>query len=164
MAWWDARVVSVSSSQHRLSPVVFDDLHFQRRPYDAYAAYGQSKTANALFAVEAAQRWGGDGIAVMPGVVRTNLMRHVDRDLLAQFEASGAPALPWKTAEQGAATSVLLATSPLLAGIGGRYFEDCDEAEPLRPDNLHGGVAAYAQDPDQAAHLWQISTDLLAGA
>ncbi|MER6002738.1 SDR family NAD(P)-dependent oxidoreductase [Nonomuraea angiospora] len=162
-----ARVVSVSSSQHRLSPVVFDDLHFQRRPYDAHAAYGQSKTANALFAVEAAQRWAGDGIAVnavMPGVVRTNLMRHVDRDLLAQFEASGAPALPWKTAEQGAATSVLLATSPLLAGIGGRYFEDCNEAEPLRPDNLNGGVAAYAQDPDQAARLWQVSTDLLAGA
>ncbi|MGV9385508.1 SDR family NAD(P)-dependent oxidoreductase [Nonomuraea sp. NPDC003707] len=163
----DARVVSVSSSQHRLSPVVFDDLHFQRRPYDAHAAYGQSKTANALFAVETAQRWAGDGIAVnavMPGVVRTNLMRHVDRDLLAQFEASGAPALPWKTTEQGAATSVLLATSPLLAGVGGRYFEDCNEAEPLGPDNLHGGVAAYAQDPDQAARLWQVSTDLLAGA
>ncbi|MEU6789185.1 SDR family NAD(P)-dependent oxidoreductase [Nonomuraea angiospora] len=161
----DARVVSVGSSQHRLSPVVFDDLHFERRPYDAQAAYGQSKTANALFAVEAARRWAGDGItvnAVMPGVVRTGLMRHVDRELLARFEASGAPALPWKTVEQGAATSVLLAASPLLAGIGGRYFEDCDEAEPLRPDNPHGGVAAYALDPDQATRLWQISTELLA--
>jgi NAD(P)-dependent dehydrogenase (short-subunit alcohol dehydrogenase family) len=155
-----ARVVSISSSQHRLSPVVFDDIHYQHRPYDPQSAYGQSKTASALFAVEAARRWAGDGItvnAVMPGVVRTNLMRHVDQELLAQYEQSSAPQLPWKTAEQGAATSALAAASPLLAGVTGRYFEDCNEAGPLRADNPHGGVADYALDPDNAARLWEVS-------
>ncbi|MFJ8026851.1 SDR family NAD(P)-dependent oxidoreductase [Streptomyces sp. NPDC096311] len=162
----DARVVSVSSSQHRLSPVVFDDIHFEQRPYDPQSAYGQSKTANALFAVEAARRWAPDGItvnAVMPGVVRTNLMRHVDPALLAQYEESGAPELPWKTPEQGAATSVLVAASPLVEGVGGRYFEDCNEAEPLRPDNPHGGVADYALDPDNASRLWEISVQAVGG-
>ncbi|MFK0110208.1 SDR family NAD(P)-dependent oxidoreductase [Streptomyces sp. NPDC091217] len=158
----DARVVSVSSSQHRNSPVVFDDIHFERRPYDPQSAYGQSKTANALFAVEAARRWAGDGItvnAVMPGVVRTNLMRHVDPEVLARYAASGAPELPWKSTEQGAATSVLAAASLLLEGVGGRYFEDCQEAEPLRPDNPHGGVADYALDSGNAAHLWEVSAE-----
>jgi NAD(P)-dependent dehydrogenase (short-subunit alcohol dehydrogenase family) len=162
----DGRVVSVSSSQHRLSPVVFDDIHYERRPYDPNTAYGQSKTANALFAVEAATRWAGDGIsvnAVMPGVVRTNLIRHANPEDMARAQASGLlDQLPWKTVEQGAATSVLVATSPLLEGISGRYFEDCNEAEPLHPDNPHGGVAAYALDPEAAARLWEISTEALA--
>ncbi|GAB2886298.1 hypothetical protein GCM10022245_22110 [Streptomyces mayteni] len=99
----------------------------------------------------------------MPGVVRTNLMRHVDPELLARYEASGAPALPWKTAEQGAATSVLVAASPLLDGVTGRYFEDCAEALPLHPDNPHGGVAAYALDPGHTARLWGLSAEALAG-
>ncbi|MER7792901.1 SDR family NAD(P)-dependent oxidoreductase [Streptomyces sp. NPDC097640] len=162
----DARVVSVSSSQHRLSPVVFDDIHFEQRAYDPQSAYGQSKTANALFAVEAARRWAGDGIAVnavMPGVVRTNLMRHVDPEVLARFAESGAPELPWKTTEQGAATSVLVAVSPLLEGVSGRYFEDCNQAEPLTPDNLHGGVADYALDPAQASRLWEVSAEAVGG-
>ncbi|MFJ8025308.1 SDR family NAD(P)-dependent oxidoreductase [Streptomyces sp. NPDC096311] len=161
-----ARVVSVSSSQHRLSPVVFEDIHHESRPYDPQSAYGQSKTANALFAVEATRRWAENGItvnAVMPGVVRTNLMRHVDPELLARYAESGAPELPWKTTEQGAATSVLVAASPLLDGVGGRYFEDCNEAEPLSPDNPHGGVADYALDPDTAARLWDVSVEAVAG-
>lgn len=110
-----ARVVSVGSSQHRLSPVVIDDIHYEQRPHAPQSAYGQSMTANALFAVEAARRWAGDGItvnAVMPGVVRTHLMRHVDPALLTRNADSGAPALPWRTAEQGAATFVLLAVLP----------------------------------------------------
>ncbi|MEV6594583.1 SDR family NAD(P)-dependent oxidoreductase [Streptomyces acidicola] len=162
----DARVVSVSSSQHRNSPVVFDDIHFERRPYDPQSAYGQSKTANALFAVEAARRWAGDGItvnAVMPGVVRTNLMRHVDPEVMARFAESGAPELPWKTTEQGAATSVLVGASLLLDGVTGRYFEDCQEAEPLRPENLHGGVADYALDAGNAARLWEVSLKAVGG-
>ncbi|MFC4508092.1 MULTISPECIES: SDR family NAD(P)-dependent oxidoreductase [Streptomyces] len=162
----DARVVSVSSSQHRLSPVVFDDIHFERRPYDPQTAYGQSKTANVLFAVEAARRWAGVGVtvnAVMPGAVHTNLTRHINPEPLAHYEESGAPQLPWKTAEQGAATSVLAATSPLLDGASGRYFEDCNEAEPLNPDNFHGGVAGYALDPDDAARLWDVSTKAVSG-
>ena len=161
----DARVVSVSSALHRHSPVVFDDIHFEHRAYDPQAAYAQSKTANVLFAVEAAKRWASDGIAVnavMPGVIATNLMRHVDPEAMARARESGAlDDLPWKTVEQGAATSVLAAASPLLAGIGGRYFEDGDEAEPARPDNPHAGVADHALDPDSAARLWEVSVDAL---
>jgi hypothetical protein len=79
------------------------------------------------------------------------------------LSASGAPELPWKTTAQGAATSVLVATSSLLDGVSGRYFEDCNEAEPLNPDNPHGGVADYALDPDNAARLWDVSVEALAG-
>jgi len=161
----DARVVSVSSSAHLRSPVVFDDVHYLRRPYDPWTAYGQSKTANVLFAVEANRRWSNDGItvnALMPGAIRTNLQRHVTTEELSRLQARSGPAIPWKTPEQGAATSVLVATSPLLDGVGGRYFEDCAEAEPSRPDSLRRGVAAYALDPEAAVRLWQVSVDTLA--
>ncbi|MFE1837417.1 SDR family NAD(P)-dependent oxidoreductase [Streptomyces sviceus] len=168
-----ARVVSVSSSGHLFSPVVFDDLHFTERPYDPWLAYGQSKTANVLFAVEAARRWSDDGIAVnalMPGGIRTNLMRHVGDAEMAQFgshlqaligEGTQSPELSLKTVEQGAATSVLLAASPVVDGVTGRYFEDCGEAEPHRP-GTNTGVAAHAVDPEAAAWLWQVSEQLLA--
>ena len=130
----DARIVAVSSSAHRLSPVVFDDIHFEHRAYEPWPAYGQSKTANVLFAVEATRRWAGDGItanSLMPGAIRTNLQRYVENDeaTLARWaKAERDGTFFWKSTEQGAATSVLLATSPQLAGIGGRYFEDCNEA------------------------------------
>ncbi|MCM3886975.1 SDR family NAD(P)-dependent oxidoreductase [Frankia sp. R82] len=165
----EARVVSVSSSAHHRSPVVFDDIHFERRPYEPWSAYGQSKTANVLFAVEATRRWAGDGItvnALMPGGIRTNLQRYVTEEELARLRAAagaeGGPRLRWKTPEQGAATSVLLATSPLLAGIGGRYFEDCHEAEVGALSARHG-VAAHALDPEAAARLWDVSVATLAG-
>jgi NAD(P)-dependent dehydrogenase (short-subunit alcohol dehydrogenase family) len=160
-----ARIVSVSSSGHLRSPVVFEDIHYERRPYDRWEAYGQSKTANVLLAVEASRRWAGDGItanALMPGAIRTNLQRHVTDEDLARARAQSGPPIPWKTPEQGAATSVLLATSPRLDGVGGRYFEDCNEAEPSEPGNLRRGVAAYALDPEAAARLWQVSIDTLA--
>ncbi|MFC4588944.1 SDR family NAD(P)-dependent oxidoreductase [Sphaerisporangium corydalis] len=160
-----ARVVSVSSSAHLRSPVVFDDIHFKNREYEPWSAYGQSKTANVLFAVEATKRWAGDGITVnslMPGGIRTNLQRYVsDEDLERMRTQMGATAFTWKTTEQGAATSVLVATSPLLDGIGGRYFEDCEEAELNEPGSRRG-VAAYALDPEAAARLWQVTTDTLA--
>ena len=162
----NARVVSVSSSAHRRSPVVFSDIHFRQRPYDPWLAYGQSKTANVLFAVEASRRWAADGIAVnalMPGGIRTGLQRYVSSEELDRMvaQAGGLTGARWKTPEQGAATSVLVAASPLLEGIGGRYFEDCNEAgEPV--DARHG-VAAYALDPEAAARLWQVSIDTLAG-
>ncbi|MCW2914198.1 MAG: family NAD(P)-dependent oxidoreductase [Actinomycetia bacterium] len=160
-----ARVVSVSSSAHLRSPVVFEDIHFRERAYEPWAAYGQSKTANVLFAVEATKRWANDGItvnALMPGGIRTNLQRYVtdeDLDRLRAQAGGGAPA--WKTPEQGAATSVLVATSPLLEGIGGRYFEDCNEAGLNQPGTRQG-VAAYALDPEAAARLWQVSVQTLA--
>jgi NAD(P)-dependent dehydrogenase (short-subunit alcohol dehydrogenase family) len=161
-----ARVVSVSSTAHLRSPVVFDDIHFTERDYEPWAAYGQSKTANVLFAVEAAKRWASDGItvnAVMPGGIRTNLQRYVtDEDLdRMRRQAGDGKGATWKTPEQGAATSVLLATSPLLDGVGGRYFEDCNEAE-LNEPGTRKGVAAYALDPEAAARLWQVSLETLA--
>ncbi|MEW9534323.1 SDR family NAD(P)-dependent oxidoreductase [Microbispora sp. NPDC049125] len=160
-----ARVVSVSSSAHLRSPVVFDDIHFRERAYEPWLAYGQSKTANVLFAVEATRRWAGDGItvnALMPGAIRTNLQRHVtDEDLERMRAASGGTSFAWKTPEQGAATSVLVATSPLLDGVGGRYFEDCNEAEENQPGTRRG-VAPYALDPEAAALLWHVSVDTLA--
>lgn len=161
-----ARIVVVSSSGHGSSPVVFDDLFFARHPYDAGRAYGQSKTANVLFAVEATRRWAADGItanALMPGGIWTNLQRHWDPAALAATKAYVAEAgLAVKSPEQGAATSVLLATSPALAGVGGRYFEDCHEAEVVEEivDGVHG-VRDYALDPAAAERLWEVSVELL---
>jgi NAD(P)-dependent dehydrogenase (short-subunit alcohol dehydrogenase family) len=162
-----ARVVSVSSVGHVNGEVVFDDIQFERRPYDQWLAYGQSKTANVLFAVEADKRWASEGIrvnALNPGrIPDTNLSRHIGdvQAAPASFEPDSA-AVSWKNIEQGAATSVLLAASPLLDGVGGRYFEDCNEAAPHQP-GIRRGVAAYAVDPENAARLWQFSLDLLAG-
>jgi NAD(P)-dependent dehydrogenase (short-subunit alcohol dehydrogenase family) len=155
-----ARIVSVSSSGHQLSPVIFDDLHFDFRPYDPWLAYAQSKTANVLFAVEATRRWKADGItanALMPGAVYTNLQRHTGG------KGSGRTPAEWfKSVEQGAATSVLLAVSPLLEGIGGRYFVDCNEAETVdRRTGTLGGVARYALDPMNAERLWDVSEKLV---
>lgn len=154
-----ARIVSVSSAGHLRSPVVFDDIDYAFRDYDPFGAYGQSKTANVLFAVEAARRWADDGItanALMPGAIFARLGRHVDAKAAAaamkrQHEV--------KTVQQGAATSVLLAASPLLDGVGGRYFEDCNEAAAVtrRGEPGSGGVAAYALDPANAERLWEVS-------
>jgi NAD(P)-dependent dehydrogenase (short-subunit alcohol dehydrogenase family) len=161
-----ARIVSVSSSAHHRSPVVFEDIHFEHRPYEAWSAYGQSKTANVLFAVEASRRWAGDGIAanaLMPGGIRTNLQRYVtDEDLDRLRAAAGGAAPRWKTPEQGAATSILVAASPLLDGVGGRYFEDCNQAE-VGQLSARTGVAEYALDPEAAARLWPVSAEMLAG-
>jgi NAD(P)-dependent dehydrogenase (short-subunit alcohol dehydrogenase family) len=155
-----ARIVSLSSRAHLRSPVVFDDINFASRSYDPMLAYGQSKTANVLFAVEATHRWRDEGItanAVHPGAIATtNLSRYLDPDYLEQLRASGT--YRYKTVEQGAATSVLVATSPQLEGIGGRYFEDCNESPTVEPSEATGsGVAAYALDPANAARLWELS-------
>lgn len=161
-----ARVVSVSSSGHGNSDIVYDDMFFDQRPYDAGQAYGQSKTANVLFAVEASRRWSEDGIranAVMPGGVWTNLQRYWDPEALAATKAQAAAlGFEAKTPEQGAATSVFAGTSPLLEGIGGRYLEDCHEAD-LVPEIIDGthGVRPYALDPASAERLWEVSLDLL---
>lgn len=155
-----ARVVVVSSSAHLLSPVVFDDINFSFRPYDPWLSYGQSKTAGMLFAVGASERWVKDGItvnALNPGAILTNLQRNVGGRL------ASAPELH-KTPQQGAATSVLLAVSPVLEGIGGHYFENCNEAETVfrRPSNYEG-VATYALDKGNADRLWEISLHMLSG-
>lgn len=154
-----ARVVTVSSVGHLFSPVVFDDLDYRFRPYDPLGAYGQSKTAEVLLAVEADRRWSGEGIratALHPGAIATNLQRHTG--------GLKTPEPYRKTIEQGAATSVFLAASPLADGIGGRYFEDVNEAPRVtsRPTEFGvPGVAAYALDPANAERLWDLGTAIL---
>jgi NAD(P)-dependent dehydrogenase (short-subunit alcohol dehydrogenase family) len=158
-----ARVVAVSSIGHLFGPVVFDDLHYRFRPYDQWTSYGQSKSAIVLFAVAAARRWAGDGIvvnALMPGnIASTALARHMGPDDLANFGKETDLTLPpVKTIEQGAATSVLLAASPEVEGVTGRYYEDCAQAPVIQEREGHtGGVAPYVLDPDNAVRLWQIS-------
>ena len=161
------RIVAVSSAAHRRSPVVFEDIHFERRPYEPWLAYGQSKTANVLFAVEAAKRFADDGIttnALMPGGIVTNLQRYMDPAVVAGWsKGEGTGGMQLKTPQQGAATSVLLATSPDLAGVSGRYFEDCNEAHVVADDfDGSSGVRAYALDPEAAERLWEVSLEMLA--
>lgn len=162
-----ARVVSVSSAAHLRAPVVFEDIHFRTRPYEPWTAYAQSKTANVLFAVEATRRWASEGIFVnslMPGAIRTALQRHVTEEELNQLRAAtGNVVVNWKTPEQGAATSVLVATSPLVEGIGGRYFEDCNEAAPHQP-GTRTGVQSYALDEGNAERLWTVTEEMLRAA
>jgi NAD(P)-dependent dehydrogenase (short-subunit alcohol dehydrogenase family) len=163
-----ARIVVVSSVGHVNADVDFDDINFERRPYDPFDAYGQSKTANVLFAVEAAHRWAGDGIAVNalnPGrITGTNLSRHIGDvgAAPARFDPKSTD-VSYKNTEQGAATSTLLAGSPLVDGVTGRYFEDCEEAVPYTP-GVRRGVASWAIDTDHAAKLWQVSSDMIATA
>ena len=125
-------MVSVSSRAHLNSPVVFDDIDFARRAHDPALAYAQSKTANVLFAVAAARRWADGGIevnALHPGAIAvSNLSRHYDPAVLQELRASGRYA--FKTLEQGAATSVYVATSPLVDGVVGRYFETARKPIP----------------------------------
>jgi NAD(P)-dependent dehydrogenase (short-subunit alcohol dehydrogenase family) len=175
-----ARVVSVSSLGHRFSPVVFEDIDFRDRAYSPFAAYGQSKTANALFAVALDKRGVKDGIrafAVHPGgIVETNLGKYVDPAMLRDLGAIDAegkaiinPERGFKTPAMGAATQVWCAIHPALAGKGGVYCEDCDISVPLAPpqgeyalgDTLgQGGVFPHAVDPVAAEKLWALSEEL----
>jgi NAD(P)-dependent dehydrogenase (short-subunit alcohol dehydrogenase family) len=158
------RVVVVSSVGHINGEVLFDDLDFVEHPYDAWAAYSQSKTANILFAVAAARRWAGEGIAVNalnPGrIASTNLSRHMETPPAA-FDPKGNTGVSVKSIAQGAATSVLLAASPLVEGVTGRYFEDSQEAVPF-VQGVRRGVADYALDAEKAERLWNISVARIA--
>lgn len=152
-----ARIVSVSSSGNLIAPVIFGDMHFNFLAYDPLVAYGQSKTACALMAVEATRRWAADGIvanSLNPGAIATNLQKHTG--------GLKTPPERRKNTAQGAATSVLLAASPLVEGIGGRYFEDCNEAPVVhqRPADYRG-VAAYALDPVLAERLWNDTLQMM---
>ncbi|MEU2351573.1 SDR family NAD(P)-dependent oxidoreductase [Streptomyces misionensis] len=164
-----ARVVVVSSGAHRRHPVDLDDPQFERTPYDRWIAYGRSKSADVLLAVGIAQRWARDGItanALMPGWITTNLQRHLDLATLQAMGAADEAGNPveqpfFKSPAQGAATSVLLAASPLLDGVTGRYFEDNQEA-PVTADPAGPGVAAHALDPGTAERLWEYASGVLA--
>ena len=134
-----ARAVSVSSSGHGGSSFHFEDPFFLRRAYEPGLAYGQSKTANALFAVEAQRRWGAEGItanALMPGRIWTGPQKHWDPAVVAELTVQAADQM--KTTEQGASTSVLLATAPEHEGYGERCFEDNREARVV--PEIYGAV------------------------
>jgi len=172
-----ARVVSVSSLGHRLSDVDRDDVNFERRAYNGWTAYGQSKTANVLFAVELDRRGRGHGIrafSLHPGGIVTGLSRHIPVEQLKQaghLDADGEPVIDpgrdMKSVPQGAATQVWCATSPRLAGAGGVFCIDSDIAvveETGAPHDAGGprnrGVAPYAIDPEAARRLWDLSERL----
>ncbi|WP_305783989.1 SDR family NAD(P)-dependent oxidoreductase [Symbioplanes lichenis] len=165
----EARIVALTSGAHMNSPVVFDDIHFERRAYDPQLAYGQAKTANVLFAVEATRRWAGDGIvanAVNPGGVVTGLQRDFtpeQKDYLARAEASGA--FTYKTTQQGAATTLVAAVSPEFARTGGHYLDDGIEAYTVPDDaklfDHSHAVKRWALDPAAAERLWTVSLDHL---
>ncbi len=169
-----ARVVAVSSRGHRFGGVDFDDPNFQRRDYDKWKAYGQSKTANALFALALDQRGEASGVrafSVHPGAIMTDLGRHLTEEDYKAFgithlpngevEFSGDSPWRFKTVPQGAATSVWCATSAQLDGKGGVYCEDCDIAPAIDDGDLTtAGVAPWAHDPAFADRLWTLSETL----
>jgi NAD(P)-dependent dehydrogenase (short-subunit alcohol dehydrogenase family) len=151
-----ARVVSLSSRGHRRSAVDFDDPNFERRPYDKWVAYGQSKTANALFAIALDARGEPHGIrafSVHPGAIVTDLMRFMPVD--EQRAAVEASQSSLKTVAQGAATSIWCATSAQLNGMGGVYCEDADIAEAVSAESPEPrGVRPWAMDAALAERLW----------
>lgn len=162
-----ARVVSLSSIGHRRSDVVFDDINFKTRPYDKWAAYGQSKTANALFAVGLTNRFKDKGVwsnAVMPGGIMTGLQENMTKEEMRAFgwiDEAGNIRDGFKTIEQGAATSVWAATAPELEKVGGLYLEDCAQAEPWVEAKPFSGVMPHALNPQSAERLWDVSLDMV---
>ncbi len=160
-----SRVVALSSIGHRVCGVDLADLNFERRPYNPWSAYGQSKTANILFAVEFERRFGARGVhahAVHPGAIPTDLNRHLSQEELAAVDAhSPGGKLPRKSIAQGAATAVYAATAPELEGRGGLYLEDCHVAEINDSRGSSQGVKTYALDVETARALWGASEQLV---
>jgi NAD(P)-dependent dehydrogenase (short-subunit alcohol dehydrogenase family) len=167
-----SRLVNLSSAGHRYSDVDLDDPNFERTPYDPWAAYGRSKTANVLFAVEFDRRHKGDGIratAVHPGGIQTELSRHIGEEGIKQLverinaatRAAGEPDFKYKTIPQGAATTVWAAAVASADEVGGRYCEDCHVAEIEPNPAKRAGVKPYALDPERAKALWAKSEELV---
>jgi NAD(P)-dependent dehydrogenase (short-subunit alcohol dehydrogenase family) len=164
-----SRLVNLSSAGHRYADVDLDDPNFERSPYAEFIAYGRSKTANVLFAVEFDRRHRARGVratAVHPGGIQTELSRHMTpgarEKLIAEINASqpkGAPPFSYKSITQGAATSVWAACVADAEAIGGRYCEDCQVAEVASAPGLRAGVQPYALDPERAQALWKKSEE-----
>jgi len=150
-----SRIVNLSSGGHRIAGIDWDDPNFNERPYEKWQAYGQSKTANILHAVELQRRYAQQGVlalSVHPGVIGTDLSRHLSRDdLVGLRQRSTEVATRRKSIPAGAATSVWAATDPQLADKGGSYLEDCGIGTP----------ADYAVDPAAARRLWDLSEELV---
>lgn len=164
-----ARIVCVSSAGHHLSPIRWEDIHFKKETYDKWVAYGQSKTANALFALQL-DEYGKEhdirAFSLHPGKIFTPLQRHLTtEEMIAAgwLDKEGKPADPtFKTPEQGAATQVWAATSPKLKGLGGLYCEDCEIAKPASAykEQPFCGVSDYAANLDEAQKLWSLTANL----
>jgi NAD(P)-dependent dehydrogenase (short-subunit alcohol dehydrogenase family) len=165
-----SRVVALSSSGHKICGVDFDDIHFERRDYNKWKAYGQAKSANALMSLGLHLRHGADGVtanAVHPGGIMTGLQKYLPIDemrALGWLKADDTPLDIFKTPEQGAATSVWAATAPQLQGHGGLYLEDCNQGVPAEASNRVSGYSAHIMDPDAAQRLWSVSTAMVADA
>jgi len=173
----DSRLVNLASSGHRFSNVDLDDPNFEKTPYEPWAAYGRSKTANILFAVEFDRRHKANGIratAVHPGGIATELGRHAFKepdalqkfldDINARHAAAGQPPFKLKTIPQGAATSVWAGVVAPADEVGGRYCEDCHVATFLPAGDvspISAGVRAYALDSETAKKLWAKSEELV---
>lgn len=170
----NTRVVALSSTGHKRSDILWDDIQFEKTPYDKWVAYGQAKTANALFANALSRRLrdsGGLAFAVHPGGIFTPLQRHLDKEEMIALgwlgedgEISELAKAGFKTPEQGTATTAWAATSPLLEGKPGVYCEDCDIATPTDPESPFArfmGVNAHACNDASAERLWGISEKLL---
>ena len=165
------RLVNLASSGHRLADVDLDDPGFERKPYDAWVAYGRSKTANVLFAVEFDRRHQARGVraaAVHPGGIQTELSRHLTPELLQQLmdsiaasQQAGEPPFKFKTIPQGAATSVWAGFVAPAEEVGGHYCEDCHVAEVVDDKRFRGGVQSYAVDPEHAKALWARSEEMV---
>ena len=161
-----SRIVNLSSAGHRMSGVVFEDVHYENRPYDKWEAYGQSKSANVLFSIELNRRLAASGVtanAVHPGMIVTELGRHLSQDDVKEL-MSRRPAgseMKWKSVEAGAATSVGAAVAPEVETQGGLYLEDCHVAGPRKSDDAVEGFAPWAVDPNAAKRLWARSEETL---
>jgi len=168
-----ARVICLSSTAHKLSDIEWDDIHFESNPYHKWKAYGQSKTANALFANALSRRLqksGGLAFAVHPGGIFTPLQRHLPQEemvALGWLDEDGNPSelakQGFKTPEQGCATTVWAATSSLLENIPGVYCEDCNIAAQTNTDSpmaRYMGVDAHACNEESAERLWNITEAL----
>ena len=166
-----ARLVNLSSAGHRFADVDLEDPNFEHSQYAEFVAYGRSKTANVLFAVEFDRRHKARGVratAVHPGGIETELGRYLTAEvrekMIANINASqpkGAPPFSWKSIPQGAATSVWAACVADAEAVGGRYCEDCHVAEIVSTPGIRGGVQPYALDPKRAQALWQKSEQLV---
>ena len=171
-----ARFVSLSSSAHSLTGILWDDIHFQNNSYDKWMAYGQSKTASSLVAIEFHRRMvdkGVSGFSVHPGGILTPLQRHLQKEemvALGWMDEDGSPSEMaknfFKTTSQGASTTLWCATSPSLSGIGGVFCEDCDIAKRKNEvdESLqrYFGVADWAVDTEEASKLWDVTEKMLA--
>jgi len=169
-----ARLVALSSTGHKISGIRWDDIHFNTSDYDKWTAYGQSKTAGSLLAVEVDKRMKSSGIrafGVHPGGIMTPLQRHLETEemvVLGWMNEDGQPservAKMFKSPTQGASTSLWAATSPQLDGIGGVYCENCDVAKRQDDSDKNArfiGVADWAVDSEEASRLWDETERML---